>query len=138
MLFDTTYSDKRTTKMINEAVGLPFPFLQRIKMGGIGSKRMVIQDIGDDYKKYLKAEHYQSHANIELRPHGLIIHFRHKLEAYSWVMPYASLSLDQSPSFKLVSEGKHISFDQELDEKFISKLQKAFSDFSTTKKEQLS
>jgi len=135
MLFDTTYSDKRTTKKINKAVGLPFTFLERIKMGGIGSKRMVIQDISEEYKKYLKAAHYQSHANIELRPKGLIVHFRHKLEAYSWVMPYASLSLDQSSSFQLASEGKHISFDQELDEKFIAKLQKAFTDFSATKKE---
>lgn len=132
MLFDTSYSDKRITKQINEAVGHPFSFKDRIKMGGIGSKRMVIGDISEEYQKYLKAAHYQSHANLELRPKGLIIHFRHKLEAYSWIMPYASLSLEASDSLRLTAEGKFISFTEELDEPFITKLQNSFSAYTTS------
>ena len=130
MLFDTSYSDKRITRQINEAVGHPFSFLERIKMGGIGSRRMVIGDISEEYQKYLKAAHYQSHANLELRPKGLIIHFRHKLEAYSWIMPYASLEVEASDSLRLVSEGKFISFAEELDEAFIRKLEVRFAAYT--------
>ena len=127
MLFDTSYSDKRITRQINEAVGLPFSFMDRIKMGGIGSRRMVIEAISEEYQKYLKAEHYQSHANLELRPKGLIVHFRHKLESYSWIMPYDSLEVETKLSLRLSSDGKFISFAQDLDQGFIGKLQKAFS-----------
>jgi len=130
MLFDTSYSDKRITRQINEAVGHPFSFLERIKMGGIGSRRMVIGDISEEYQKYLKAAHYQSHANLELRPKGLIIHFRHKLEAYSWIMPYASLAVEASDSLRLASEGKFISFAEELDEAFTRKLEARFAAYT--------
>ena len=132
MLFDTSYSDKRITRQINEAVGHPFSFLERIKMGGIGSRRMVIGDISEEYQKYLKAAHYQSHANLELRPKGLIIHFRHKLEAYSWIMPYASLEVEASDLLRLTSDGKFISFAEELDEAFIRKLEARFAAYTAT------
>ena len=101
-------------------------------MGGIGSRRMVIGDISEEYQKYLKAAHYQSHANLELRPKGLIIHFRHKLEAYSWIMPYASLEVEASDLLRLTSDGKFISFAEELDEAFIRKLEARFAAYTAT------
>ncbi|MEM6643665.1 MAG: hypothetical protein AAF616_11855 [Bacteroidota bacterium] len=122
MIFDTSYTDKRTTRKINEAVGLPFSWKERWKYGGIGSKRMVIKDISAEYKKYMKAAHYLSNANIELRPKGIIIHFKHKLESYAWIMPYAALSIERSDEFVLKAAGRFISFHQELDQKFIVKL----------------
>lgn len=124
MIFDTSYSDKTITRKINQAVGLPFGFKERWKLGGIGSKRMVIEDISEEYKKYINADHYQSNANIELRPKGILIHFRHKLQAYSWVMPYAHLSIEQKEKLLLSSEGKFIRFKDafETNKKFIEKM----------------
>lgn len=91
-------------------------------MGGIGSRRMTIHDISESYKQYLNAAHYITTANIELRPKGIIIHFRHKLQAYSWIMPYPSLSLQYQGSLRLESEGKFIQFDEPENQKFIEQM----------------
>lgn len=127
MLFDTSYSDKRITRQINEAVGMPYTWKDRWKMGGIGSRRMVIQSISESYQKYLNAEHYNSNANIELRPKGVIVHFRHKLQAYSWIMPYKDLVIEHKSSIVLKANGEFISFAQDLDTAFISKMKKQFA-----------
>ena len=92
-------------------------------MGGIGSRRMVISSISEEYRQYLKADHYQSLANIELRPKGIIIHFRHKLQAYSWVMPYDTLIISFKASLLLESDGKFIEFNETRgNEKFIERM----------------
>ena len=122
MIFDTSYSDKETTRKINAAVGLPFSFKERWKMGGIGSRRMTIHDISDEYQKYMKADHYQSTASIELRPKGIIIHFRHKLEAYSWIMPFESLKFKAEGPLRLESDGKYIQFNDPGNDRFIAKM----------------
>jgi hypothetical protein len=124
MIYDTSYSSKETTRQINNAVGHPFSFKERWKLGGIGSKRMVIEDISQEYKKYLNADHYVSNANIELRPKGILVHFRHKLQAYSWVMPYEKLSILSIEKLRLTSESKFIQFKDGLEsnKKFIEKM----------------
>ncbi|MEQ8629113.1 hypothetical protein [Ekhidna sp.] len=122
MIFDTSYSDKEITRKINQAVGLPFSWKERWKMGGIGSRRMTIHEISEDYKKYLNADHYVSTASIELRPKGIIIHFRHKLQAYSWIMPFSTLKIEYDNSLRLESEGKHIYFDDPKNDPFIKRM----------------
>jgi hypothetical protein len=124
MIYDTSYSDKVITRKINHAVGEAFGFKERWKMGGIGSKRMVIEDISEEYRKYLNADHYVSNANIELRPKGILVHFRHKLQAYTWVMPYADLAIESSDKLTLSSNGKFIQFKDglEVNEEFIEKM----------------
>lgn len=122
MLFDTSYSDKKITKAINGAVGESFSWKERWRLGGIGSKRMVIQEISDEYQKYLNAEHYISNGNIELRPKGIIIHFRHKLQAYSWIMPHNDLKIEYKDSLRLTSDEKFICFSGTLDNAFITKM----------------
>lgn len=91
-------------------------------MGGIGSSRLVISDISEEYRKYLNAEHYISNANIELRPKGILLHFRHKLQVYSWVMPYKTLNIEGDGELKLSSNGKFIQFKSGIEPKFLEKL----------------
>ncbi|MEQ9466560.1 MAG: hypothetical protein RLN88_04060 [Ekhidna sp.] len=122
MIFDTSYSDKEITRQIDKMVGKSFSWKQRWKMGGIGSRRMTIHGISDEYKKYMNADHYVSTANIELRPKGIILHFRHKLQAYSWIMPYTSLSIQYKGSLRLESAGKFIQFDEPRNQKFIRQM----------------
>lgn len=122
MIFDTSYSDKETTRKINLAVGNSFSWRERWKMKGIGSKRMTISSISEEYKSYMNADHYQSTANIELRPKGIIIHFRHKLQAYSWVMPFKSLTVHYESFLRLESENRFIQFDDPQNERFIHQM----------------
>lgn len=122
MIFDTSYSDKETTRKINKAVGLPFTWKERWKMGGIGSRRMTIHGISEEYKAYMNSDHYISLANIELRPKGIIVHFRHKLQAYSWVMPFQTLTIKYTNSLLLESDDKYVQFNEPGNEKFIKQM----------------
>ena len=122
MIYDTSYSDKETTREINNAVGNSFSFMERFRMGGIGSSRLAIADISEEYRKYLNAEHYISNANIELRPKGILLHFRHKLQVYSWVMPYKTLRIEDNEELKLISNDKFIRFKSGIESKFLEKL----------------
>lgn len=122
MIFDTSYPDKETTRKINQAVGHSFSWKERWKMGGIGSRRMTIHEISDEYKKYLNADHYISTANIELRPKGIILHFRHKLQAYSWIMPYESLQIIYNNTLRLESDNHFIQFNEPENDRFIDRM----------------
>ena len=122
MLFDTSYFDRKIEKQINEAVGRSFSFKERWKRKGIGSKRLTIAGISEEYKRYLNADHYQSRANIELRPKGIIVHFRHKLQAYSWVMPFSGLEIKNKKKLRLKSNGKFIDFTERIEDSFLKKI----------------
>lgn len=122
MLFDTTYKDRKTERAINLKVGKPFSFIERWRLKGIGSKRMTILDISTEYRKYISSTNVPSNGNIELRPKGVIIHFRHKLETYSWAMSYADLQVEKGASLKLTAEGKFITLSHLPTEHFLSKL----------------
>lgn len=124
MIFETTYSKRETILEINQLVGNPYSFLDRIKMRGIGSKRMAISSISEEYEEYLNADHYMTHANIELRPKGIILHFRYKLESFAWPMPYSDLTIETSPVLKFRSSNKFISFNNgmEVNEEFLKKV----------------
>lgn len=130
MILETTYTNKETIRQINLLTGKPYSFRERWRMGGIGSKRMVISSISKEYEEYLNPSHYRTYANIELRPNGILLHFRLKLEAYAWVMPYAHLKIEFGNKLTLHSEGKFVSFQdaRENNEKFLGKLKKALAD----------
>ncbi len=110
MILETTYNKRETILQINQLVGKPYTLMQRLRMGGIGSGRMGISQVSPEYAHYLKAGHYITHANIELRPEGILIHFRFKLESYAWPMPYADLQISTDPELTFTSGGKFIVF----------------------------
>ena len=55
MVLDTTYRSKANTKMINKLLGKPFTFIQSIKMRGIGSKRMIIDEVSPNLQSVINA-----------------------------------------------------------------------------------
>ena len=122
MLFNTSYFDKKIEKQINETIGGRFSFKERFRLKGIGSKRLTIMNISEEYKKHLNAEHYQSKANIELRPKGIIIHFKHKLQVYSWIMPFSDLQIKNGKGLSITSNGKFIDFVERLEAAFLEKI----------------
>ena len=93
-------------------------------MGGIGSGRMKIARVSDEFNKYLNPDHYVSNANIELRPKGILIHFRHKLQAYTWVMPYEGLVINNEETLFIQYQDKFILFKEQLSPAFLKKLLK--------------
>lgn len=93
-IFQTSYHDKPIVREIEEMIGKPFSFLQILKMKGIGSRRLEVIEASPEFGVARNATHYQTLVNIEIRPKGLAIYFRHKLDNYTAVVPYDGLSLE--------------------------------------------
>ena len=47
MIFTTTHTNKEAKELTNDLIGSPFSFFQSLKMGGIGYKRMIVEETRD-------------------------------------------------------------------------------------------
>ena len=108
MIFDTSYYDPEIKKIIDETLGKSYSFVDRLKMKGIGSTRMEILDCSSDIKELLPSGFSGNFASIELRPKGVIVHFKKFTEHFSWIIPFYSLSIIQSNSINIHSKGSFI------------------------------
>jgi len=110
MVFDTTYRNKDYDQQSTSLVGKPFSFIEKIRQGGIGSGRLIINskspklDLGK-----LKFEEID-YGNIELRPKGIVVHYTRGLERFSWVIPYYRLVIYNSQFFSIHANGNFIQF----------------------------
>lgn len=110
MILDTTYTDKSHDALINDLVGKPFSFIQSFKMKGIGSKRMMIEDVSPNMRQYLNTVSAVNYANLELRPLGLLIRINKGLQNYTWAIPYYHLVIFKTDGSSIHAQGKFIKF----------------------------
>ncbi len=110
MILNTTHPEKSHAKLINDLVGKPFGFIKALKMNGIGSKRMIVEEVSLNMKQYLNTVSAVNYANLELRPLGLIIRINKGLNTYTWVIPYYQLVIYHSDGSSIHAQGKYIKF----------------------------
>ena len=110
MLLDTTYSNKENDQLINDLVGKPFSLYQSFKMKGIGSKRMIIDEVSPNMKSYLNTVSDVNYANIELRPIGILIRMNKGLKNYTWVIPYYQLAIYRINGSSIHTQGRFVHF----------------------------
>ena len=91
MILNISYQSKSQERDINDFVGLSYTFWKSLKMGGSGSQKLIINDCHEIFDPYLKQLHSTKYCNIELRPKGIGLRFRYKLEAIGWFIPYTTL-----------------------------------------------
>jgi len=91
MILNISYQSKSQERDINVFVGLSYTFWESLKMGGSGSQKLIINDCHEIFDPYLKQLHSTKYCNIELRPKGIGLRFRYKLEAIGWFIPYTTL-----------------------------------------------
>jgi len=94
-----SYNDKKIKSEIAQLVGEPFSWSQRLKMRGIGSPRFNLIRASVPIEALLAVDNRRWHCNIELRPAGIILSFRSRLETYAWIVPYRSLYLHKSEGY---------------------------------------
>ena len=112
-LYNITYKNKETEKEINAEMGKPFGLIEKLKLGGIGSRRMIIENFSEDIKNLtLKVSGIQ-YANIELRPNGIIVHINQGIYTHAWTIPYFRLSVFNGDFFTIHGGGSHIQFNKE-------------------------
>lgn len=107
MILDVTRLDKILERKINEEVGKSFSFIQRIKIGGIGSGRQVIIEATEEITNLLSKENSIKYSNIELRTKGIIIGFKSYAKTYYLLIPYAKLTVFKSNKYYKFYGNKH-------------------------------
>jgi hypothetical protein len=110
MLFNTTHNSSEAKELINDFLGHPFSFLQSIKMGGIGSKRMIIDEVSNNFNNLLNRVSDLNYGNIELRPNGILVMINKGLENFTWVIPYRKLVIYKTYGLSIHADGKFIRF----------------------------
>jgi len=93
MLLNVSYTDKKITKKVDEAVGKPFTLKERFALNGIGSPKLFITDANIEIQNLLILDNNLNTCNIEMRPKGIIVRFRSLLETYGLIIPYYKLTV---------------------------------------------
>ena len=93
MLINISYNEPKIKRAIEEEVGKPFGLKDRWAMGGIGSGKLFITETSINIHNLLVLDQNINQCNIELRPKGIIVHFRSLLETYGLVIPYYKLKI---------------------------------------------
>ena len=110
MLLNTTHTNKENNKLIDDIVGKPFSLIQSIKMRGVGSKRMIVDEVSPNMASILNTVSDTNYGNIELRPIGVLIHITKGLQNFTWAIPYYQLVVYKINGSSIHSNGKFIHF----------------------------
>lgn len=110
MIFNTTHRNEDYDIESALLVGNSFGLLERIKQGGIGSGRFIIDTMSPQLNLGKLKFSEIDYGNIELRPKGIIVHYTNKLERFSWIVPYYRLVIYNAQSFSIHANGKFIKF----------------------------
>ena len=133
-LYNITFKNKEITKLINEEMGKAYGMVLKIKLGGIGSRRMIIQEFSPDLNNLrLKVSGLQ-YANIELRPKGIILHINQGIYTHAWTILFYHLNIYNGDFFTIHGSGSYIKFEKEKSWKenkaFIHKLVKLKAEYN--------
>ncbi len=93
MLKNISYNNSKIFDQINDYVGKPYTIFQRIRIGGIGSSKLIINKADSKISNLLNLDNNINKCNIEIRPKGIIIRFRSLLETYGLIVPFYKLKL---------------------------------------------
>jgi len=136
LILDTTYYSKELKELIEDIVGKPYSLIQSLKLKGIGSKRLMIDDVSPNMKQNLNKVSDINYANIELRPKGILIHINKGLKTFSWIIPFYHLVIYKTNGSSIHAQGKFIHFKNNLNfrenKSFFKKLLNAKVDYEQT------
>ena len=126
MIYNTTYNNKEAQRIFNDLLSKPYSFFEAIKMGGVGSKRMMIDEVSPGFLKYMNTVSDINYGNIELREKGLLIHINKGLENFSWAVPFYQLNTYKTNGYSIHAHGNFVRFKNNKllkeNKKFINKI----------------
>ena len=82
MVLDTTYHNKEHKQLIKDIVGEPFSFFEALRRGGIGSKRLIVNNFSPNLNFITNSVSDINYANIELRKQGILVLINKGLKFY--------------------------------------------------------
>lgn len=128
MLIQVSYYSKEKKELIDSMVGQSFSLINRFKLRGIGSQRFVLQDSPNlELTNLFENQTGTRYCNIELRPKGVIVWFRVKIDNWILVLPYHKLTIyKDNKALKLYLEKWKIiltpAYGAKLNKLFVQKL----------------
>jgi len=108
MMYNTTRTDPNIDAEVNLLVGKPFGLWHKIKNGRIGSEPFIIQQASPSFAINLDCNSYERKCNMELRPSGIIVHFKKKYTSFMWPIPFHHLTIYSAAS--VISIYQHTDF----------------------------
>ena len=117
MIYNSTYSDIEKDIETNSLVGKKYNLIKSISLGGIGSKRLIVDELGVNFKKLIRQKNDIIYSNIELRNKGIIVYIVDRQKRFTWVIPFYKLVIYKTPSFSIHSDGNYIRFSNKLNHK---------------------
>ena len=110
MIYDTTHTNKEAKEVFEDLLGKPYSFLKALKLGGVGSKRMMIEKVSPKFSSMMNNISDINYGNIELREKGIIVHINKGLKNYSWAIPFYQLHIYNTQTFSIHAQGNFVQF----------------------------
>ena len=137
MIFNSTYTDKEKELEVEKLIGKKYGLISSIRLNGIGSKRLIVQETSENLKKIIIQKSDLIYSNIEIRSGGVIVFIAEGLNRYSWVIPYYKLVIYKTPNYSIHSDGNFIRFSNDLNIKENLKFFKKLIKHKTLRNHQL-
>lgn len=110
MIYDTTHTNKEAKEVFEDLLGKPYSFLKALKLGGVGSKRMMIEQVSPKFSSMMNIVSDINYGNIELREKGILVHINKGLKNYSWAIPFYQLHIYNTQTFSIHAQGNFVQF----------------------------
>ena len=117
MIFNSTYTDPEKDLEVDKIIGKKFNLIESILMGGIGSKRLILESFSVKFKDYINDGFDLNYVNIELRKKGIKVFITNRQKRITWVIPYYRLIIYKTPFFSIHSNGSFLKFSNKLNHK---------------------
>ncbi len=110
MVLDSTYFNKDHKQLLDDFVGQPYTLWESIKRGGVGSKRMIVNNLSPNLSFISNHSPDINYANIELRKKGILIRITKGLKNFTWAIPFYQLVFYKSDFTSIHAQGRFIQF----------------------------
>tara|TARA_B100000989_G_scaffold11625_1_gene7971 strand:- start:438 stop:842 length:405 start_codon:yes stop_codon:yes gene_type:complete len=117
MIFNSTYSDPEKDLEVDKIIGRKFNLIESILLGGIGSRRLILESFSIKFKDYIKDGSDLNYVNIELRKKGIKVFITNRQKRITWVVPYYRLVIYKTPFYSIHSNGSFLKFSNSLNHK---------------------
>lgn len=126
MILNTTHNNKENKIIITDLIGSSYSFVESLRMGGVGSKRMIIENVSPNLQQHLNTVSDINYGNIEIRPNGILLFINKGLKNYTWVIPFYQLVIYKTNGISIHAQGKFVHFKNNKmfkeNKKFMTKL----------------
>ena len=110
MIYDTTHTNKEAKEVFEDLLGKPYSFLKALKLGGVGSKRMMFEQVSPKFSSIINNVSDINYGNIEFREKGILVHINKGLKNYSWAIPFYQLHIYNTDTFSIHAQGNFVQF----------------------------